>query len=346
MSVVRGTSLSNYPRLVTELGGDPEKLLRAAGIRPQDVDNYDVCLPFRAVLQAIESAAASTATPDFGRRLAQRQGIEIIGPVGAAARTAATIANASAVVNTFMSAYSPAIGISMVPLDNRERSFLKFELLLDGVPPCPQSVELALGVSLGVLRFLLGPGYTPLSVHLPHGPLTSVSDYLEYFGCRAYFAERTTGFTVRAADLRRPLHQDDVAHRALVEYLNSITTHETGLAQSVRSIVLQLLPTGLATLDVIADRFDLHPKALQRRLAGEGTTFAALIDQVRKETAGRYLRDTQISLSQLAREIGYAEQSVLTRSCRRWFGCGPADYRKRLRLISADAGRRTDAASR
>jgi AraC-like DNA-binding protein len=346
MSVVRGTSLSNYPRLVTELGGDPDNLLRAAGIRPQDVDNYDVALSFRAVLQAIESAAVTTATPDFGRRLAQRQGIEIIGPVGAAARTAATVADALAVFSTFMSAYTPAIGISMVPLDNRERSFLKFELLLDRVPPCPQSIELCLGVSLGVMRFLLGPGYAPLSVHLPHDPLTPVDDYLEYFGCRAYFAERTTGFTIRTTDLQKPLHRDDVAHRALVEYLNSVTTHEAGLAQSIPSIVRQLLPTGLATLDVIADQFNLHPKTLQRRLAGEGITFAALVDQVRKEVAGRYLRDTQISLSQLTREIGYAEQSVLTRSCRRWFGCSPTDYRKRLQLIPADAGRRTNAASR
>ena len=36
MSVVRGTALSNYPALVTELGGDPAGLLRAAGIRDRD----------------------------------------------------------------------------------------------------------------------------------------------------------------------------------------------------------------------------------------------------------------------------------------------------------------------
>ena len=48
MSVVRGTSLSGYPRLVTELGGDPAELLRAAGIRPQDVGEHEVFLPTAA----------------------------------------------------------------------------------------------------------------------------------------------------------------------------------------------------------------------------------------------------------------------------------------------------------
>ncbi len=78
-------------------------------------------------------------------------------------------------------------------------------------------------------------------------------------------------------------------------------------------------------------QFHLHPKTLQRRLADEGTTFAALVDQVRKDTADRYLRTTGISLSHLARELGYAEQSVLTRSCKRWFGTGPAAYRSQTR---------------
>ena len=54
------------------------------------------------------------------------------------------------------------------------------------------------------------------------------------------------------------------------------------------------------------------------------------LDDVRRELAERYLRDTRITLSHLARELGYAEQSVLTRSCRRWFGRGPAAYRKEL----------------
>jgi hypothetical protein len=46
------------------------RLLRAADIRPHDVGEYDVFIPLRGVLQAIESAAEATATPNFGRRLA------------------------------------------------------------------------------------------------------------------------------------------------------------------------------------------------------------------------------------------------------------------------------------
>jgi AraC-like DNA-binding protein len=330
MSVVRGTSLSGYPQLVTEVGGDPTALLRAAHIRRQEVGNYYAFIPVRAVVQVIENSAEATGTPDFGRRLARRQGIEILGPVGVAARTAATVGDAFAIFGTFMAAYSPALMIRVFPLDDPGRSFIEFEIR-DRLPPCPQIFELSLGVTLSVLRFLLGSEYSPLSVHLPHDPLTPGADYRRYFGCRPYFAERAAGFTVRTADLRRPLRRDDVAHRAIVDYLNSITEHHTDMVASVRTVIRQLLPTGAATLEVVAGQFNLHPKALQRQLASEGTTFAALIDQVREEAAKHYLRDTQISMSHLARELGYAEQSVLTRSCKRWFGSGPAAYRKAVR---------------
>jgi AraC-like DNA-binding protein len=335
MSVVRGTALSNYSSLVTELGGDPAGLLRAAGIRDRDAGNYDAFIPYRAAIRAIESAARTTDTPDFGRRLAQRQGIEILGPVGVAARTAATVADALRIFGTYMAAYSPVIAIRVVPLADPQRSFLTIEFLLDSAPPYPQTAELSLGVSLRVFRLLMGADYAPLKVHLPHDPLTPRADYVRYFGCTPEFASRAAGFTVRTADLGRPLNRDDVAHRAVVDYLNGITPRNAGVVESVRTIVRQLLPTGAATLDVVAGQFNLHPKTLQRRLAEEDTTFAALVDQVRKDAAERYLRSTGISLTHLARELGYAEQSVLTRSCKRWFGAGPAAYRNAGYPVSA-----------
>lgn len=331
MSMVRGTSLSGYSQLVSELGGDPARLLRAAHIRDDDAGKYDAFIPLRAALQLVESSAASTGASDFGLRLALRQGIEILGPVGVAARTAATVADGLQIFNTFMAAYSPALAISVLPLDDPSRSFIEFEFLLDQLPPCPQGMELSLGVCLIVFRFLMGAEYSPLSVHIPHDPIGPAAEYRGFFGCAAYFGCRRAGFTIRTADLGRPLRRDDVAHQAMVEYLTSITDHDTDMVASVRTIVRQLLPTGAATLDVVAGQFNLHPKAFQRQLASKGTTFAALTDQVRKEATERYLRDTQVSLSHLTRELGYAEQSVLTRSCKRWFGCGPVAYRRAAR---------------
>jgi AraC-like DNA-binding protein len=328
VSVIRGTALSNYPRLVQELGGDPGELLRAVGIRFEDVGNSETFIPFRPAMTAVESAAIATATPDFGRRLAQRQGIEILGPVGVAARTAPSVADAFLIFENFLAAYSPAISAKITRLGESGRSFYEFRFVLDNLPPTPQSIELSLGVSLGVFRLLLGADYAPMRVHVPHKALTPLGDYRAYFGCAARFGEKNAGFTIHTADLARPLNQDQLAHEAVVSYLNTITLRDASIAQSTRTMVSQLLPTGAVTMKLIAAQLSLHPKALQRRLATEGEIFGDLVDDVRRSMAERYLRDTDMTLSHLTRELGYAEQSVLTRSCRRWFGSGPVAYRR------------------
>jgi AraC-like DNA-binding protein len=333
MSLVRGTALSNYPGLVKELGADPAPLLRKAGIRAQDIGRYDVFIPARGVIEAVESAAEATGTADFGRRLAQRQGIEILGPVGVAARTAATVADAMEIFANFMAAYSPALSVQVGPVRDRpDQTFLEFRILPQGLPAHVQTTELSLGVTLKVLRLLLGAQYCPLSTHLTHNPVASVDEYREYYGCRTYFAEPHAGLTIRTADLSRSISHDKLAHHAVVEYLTSVIgPRGPEMSHSVCTIARQLLPTGAVSREMIAAQFNMHPKTLQRRLADEGTTFYDLIDGMRRDTAEHYLRDTDIDLSHLTRELGYTEQSVLTRSCKRWFGIGPAAYRRSAR---------------
>ncbi|NYI77365.1 AraC family transcriptional regulator [Nocardioides panzhihuensis] len=332
MSLIRGTCLSGYPELVAELGGDPSRLLADAGLRIRDIGRNDVFISYVGVIAAVESAAASTGTADFGRRLASRQGIEILGPVGSAAKTSATVGDAFAIFDTYISAYSPAIRTTLTALPGSTRLRFEFRIVLDKRLAHPQVTELSLGVALRVCRFLVGRDYAPVAVHIPHAALAPRADYVAYFGCAPSVDDRLSGFTIEAATLSRPLQHDDITHQALLDYLRGVVaTAEPGLAGEVRDVVRRLLPTGAVTLELIAAQFSLHPKALQRRLALEGHTYGSLVDGVRRESAERYLRETELSLTHLARELGYSEQSVLTRSCRRWFNDSPANIRRQAR---------------
>lgn len=250
--------------------------------------------------------------------------------MGVAARNAATIADALEILENFLAAYSPGVSVRVTPL-GRERTFIECRILGFGLPAHPQGDELTLGVILQVLRLLLGSAYAPLSAHLPHERLMPLASYREFFSCSTLFAQSAAGFTVRSADLRRPLARDAVTHDAMLGYLTTIRPARSAGAASVRELIRQLLPSGVLTRDLVAEQLAVHPKALQRQLAAEGFTFAGIVDGVRRELAQRYLRDTRVTSAHLARELGYAQASVLTRSCRRWFGCGPAAYRKRSR---------------
>ncbi len=66
---------------------------------------------------------------------------------------------------------------------------------------------------------------------------------------------------------------------------------------------------------------------LQRRLARAGLTFLDLVDLVRKEMAARYLRQTSISITDVAFLLGYSELSAFSRACVRWFDSSPQTCR-------------------
>jgi len=71
----------------------------------------------------------------------------------------------------------------------------------------------------------------------------------------------------------------------------------------------------------------MHPRTLQRQLAAEKTTFAILLDDVRRRAARRYLTGTDLPLTQVAALLGFSEQAALTHSCRRWWSATPTTVR-------------------
>jgi threonine dehydrogenase-like Zn-dependent dehydrogenase len=85
-----------------------------------------------------------------------------------------------------------------------------------------QTMELSLGVALRILRLLVGQDFQPVTVHLPHHPLTSTAEYVRYIGGHPRFAEPFAGFTVRSSDLTRPVSTDGSVHDAVRAYLDTV----------------------------------------------------------------------------------------------------------------------------
>lgn len=329
MQLIRGSSLTGFTALVTAYGGEPAVVLKLANLDLEDIGQRGRYVSLRNAVAAVEDAATVLNVADFGRQLATRQSIDILGPVGVAARTAATVSDGFAILDTYMSAYSPGISARISNHPDPDLMRFEYDFLLNPRPPQAQAIELALGVTLRVLHLFLGTTYRPIAVHLPHPPLSSKTDYRRYFGCAPHFNEQLAGFTMRVADLHQPLNRDPLAHQRALSYLSTTLSHSTrGLADIVRSVIRQLLATGHMNSELAARQFGLHPKTLQRRLAAEHTTFAELVDQTRREIAQRLLLDTDLSLREICHQLGYAEQSVLTRSCKRWFDATPSTYRK------------------
>lgn len=125
MTLIRGTSLAGFPELVAELGGDAEALLSTVGISADAVGDRTAFIDYVGVLRALEAAARATGALDFGRRLAERQGVEIFGPVGIAASSASTFGEAVETYVRYLRAYSPAIQVGLASVGDEQGGCLR-----------------------------------------------------------------------------------------------------------------------------------------------------------------------------------------------------------------------------
>ena len=68
---------------------------------------------------------------------------------------------------------------------------------------------------------------------------------------------------------------------------------------------------------------------LQRRLAEENTSFADLLDAVRKELAIEYIARRRSGVAEAALLLGFSDDRAFRRAFRRWTGESPAEFRTR-----------------
>jgi len=103
--------------------------------------------------------------------------------------------------------------------------------------------------------------------------------------------------------------------------------NEVDLSARVSILVEQRIQDGQCTLSDIAASLGMQPRTLQRQLKAIGESFEAIRDNVRRDLALRYLKQSDMPLIRISELLGYSDASMLTRSCHRWFAASPRQIR-------------------
>ncbi len=106
-------------------------------------------------------------------------------------------------------------------------------------------------------------------------------------------------------------------------------TARADLIATVRVLLEVLMPMGEARLGSVAGALGLHPRTLQRRLQAHGLSLSDLLDQQRRDLAGRIVLERRMSMTELALTLGYSEQSAFNHAFERWFGEAPGRWAAR-----------------
>lgn len=328
--MVRAGGMRGYSALMHSLGHDPEPLLRRVGIAESRLHDEDYLLPLQSLIDLFEDSAAHVGCPDFALRLAQIQGIEILGPVAIAIQNCPTVAEALSTISNYLFIQSPGISVVMdrhIP-EEPDIGRLRYTVENQRERAPRQALEHGIAVAHRILAFL-NQQYDLRYVSLSHEPAAARAVLSRYFGVPVRINQPYCALHVGLGTLEAPIPSADPALRKMAsEFLDS---HFANPKQTVSGRVRMLLARNLGSSDIrkntIAQQLSMHPRTLQRRLDAENNSFNQIRDQVRREAAMRFLTGSQMPLGQVASLLGFSEQSALSRFCRQQFQRAPSQLR-------------------
>jgi AraC-like DNA-binding protein len=325
--LVRATTLAGVGEFITQMGADLNRWFRDVGIDPDLIGDQSNFVPYAAVAAVVARGARDLRMPDFGLRLSKVQDLSIMGPLAVLARNSPRVDTALHSFITYLYSYSPAISNEL--RTGPSTSSFEFDIQIRNVASPDQMVERAVGVILGMFQLLVGPDFCPTEVTFRHAPISPVPIYEQFFGSPVRFgcSANAVTFPTSLLVLRRE-GIDEVARSMVLRMLED--TYRENLDDRIRELVRRLLPARRADLTDVAHTLAVHPRTLQRNLDNRGTSFGQIVEEVRKALALELLAIPEMPLALVAHQLGYSEQSVLSRSCQRWFGTSPRRLRGRL----------------
>jgi AraC-like DNA-binding protein len=331
VTVIRSASLRGFRATIAELGGNAEQFAEVVGLPITALDTDDLLIPVQTASAVLDYAATKLGCPDLGLRIATRQDLSMLGPLALAIQASATIGEALTCATRYVFVHNRSITLTVEPDPYHAPGVTALQYGAHVAPPIhDQGIDLGMSLVHRVLTELAGGRYGLRSVELPHRPQAPLAVYEEFFGAPVR-VERPVGFLrIPTSLLRKPLQGADPHIHQLAEAFlaERLPKEDRELAPRVRAAIQQILGTATADIATVGAMVAMHPRTVQRRLAQEDTSFGALLDDVRRHAARRFLTRTQMPMTQVADLLGFSEQSALSRSCQRWWQTTPTKVRR------------------
>lgn len=326
--VIRSASLNGYAELARSLGLNPQALMRKAGLDVRCLDDPETPVSVYAVQHLLEASAEAAGIEDFGLQLAHNRRMANLGPLSIVLREEPT---ARAALDT-LCRYLRLLNASLLTRieDHADVVIIREEFLMERPGSIRQSIELAVGVMYRILVELLGPTWKPRQVCFSHRPPKDIATHRLLFGRDLEFNSSFNGIVCSARDLtaRLPTVETGMAAYARRFLDQALSNQRSTTSDTARQLIMALLPGGRCTADQVAQHIGIDRRTLHRHLQAQGTSFSALMQQVRSEFVVRQIRDSDRSMAVLAELLGFSGSSAFAYWFRQQFGCTVSQWRR------------------
>ena len=311
------------------------RVLRTSGKVPDQwlvkLDGLDLDhrLPVAAVHQMLAGIVELTGDPDIGLRAAQECSPGDGGALDYAISSASTVGDAIGAAGRYIRLVNDALDLLL------ENSGRDATVRLENRVPLPRAgVDFQVGALFRAFSHLWASGAkNSLRVLLSHAAPDATAEYTRTFdGVPVQFGAAFSGFVFDSTFLdARLASADPRLHDVVVRHAESMLEElprARRLTERVRGAIAAELAGGNPSVTQVAGRLHMSPRTLERKLEREGATFSALLDDLRKRLALRYVGSQDLELAEVAFLLGFSQTTAFHRAFKRWTDETPLNFRR------------------
>src|SRR5262245_53509185 len=273
-----------FPHLITWLdtqGVDAADVRRLPGI---DTDDPDRRIPESTAAAAWRTAASLTRDDALGVHVAEWLPRGALDLVEYAVRSSASLGSGLERLARYGSVLSDRCA-AQVGASEHSLSLIVHDVGTSVLHPA--RAEFALGLALKLARDVTGVPIVPLQVAFAHARPSDLSEHRRFFRAPIRFDAGSNTMILSGVDAARSLPGADSVLSAIVRRrLDKLLPKRAGSASGsmkaqVRRMLVDDLGQATLTADSVAQALAISRRTLTRRLSEEGTSFRAILDDVR-----------------------------------------------------------------
>ena len=321
-------------------GISPEQALEGANLSAGDLLSVATRVSQRQIVRCCDNALSLSADPHLAYRAGLRLHVSSYGMYGFAMLSSTSYRQTMRFAEKYHQLGAPLVDVAfkeegssaawiISPLSHPNVHSRLFRFL----------VELQFGIHASLHRDVMGSSFSPRELRAAFDATAGETDRCEMLGCPLVFDQPDNRFVFdgqwldRTPDLGSANTYSSIV--GLCDQLLDDMHLRVGLVGKVREHLLVNLarPT---SFDAIARHMDMTTRTLSRKLQAENASFRGLVEELKTRAAIKYLRDTELTVEEIASALGFSDAANFRQSFRRWTQRTPSDFRNRAETPSAD----------
>lgn len=325
---VTGASRIVLLRLLEDRGIDVDTLCQGTDLNAQHLSDLNYRMPIDEFEQLLEQSLRLSSSPDLLLRYGQEISLATLGVLGYAFMCCANLQELLDLLIRYHRLVSPECDIRYNTEEEHVRIVLHKGLLGRNVGSLDS--EIFFSACTTVLQNLFADSDLDLRAEFSHTPPQYEQAYGQIFGPDVNFGCSKNSLCFSADLLEQPLQfANPVMKQIYQQQCDALLTDlDRGrYSYKVQHMLLEK-PGQFPGIEKTAERLKIGSRTLRRRLAAENTTYKQLVQDVRCQLSEEYLRDSPLSIQEIADMLGYSDVANFRRAFIAWKGMSPAQFRR------------------